>query len=88
MDHGRDGLRPKAQDWVEEELRQAITGEEEARRRTEHSAGRPCRTEPAGAAGSDRETNPAMGILVRLTVRRRPCAPLRGARRMFNAFPS
>jgi len=37
---------------------------------------------PAGPAGSDRETNPGIGGRARLAVRRRPGAPLRGARRM------
>jgi len=37
---------------------------------------------PAGPAGSDRETSPEIRDRARLTVRLRPDAPLRGARRM------
>jgi len=40
---------------------------------------------PPGEAGSDRETNPCGGDSVRLPVRLRHRAPLRGARRIVSA---
>ena len=64
-----------AHDAHDETMNRRAGGQETRRG---NSAGR-----PAGQAGRlgrmDRETNPARGDGVRLPVRLRPCAPLRGA---------